>query len=163
MRVISDKRGKHTAEEKKRLDAIKRWDTKNSVTLLSRSDQSVQGCNEEIARIGKEKQKLQEDENVAKQALDPALSDEARRNAEMAITNANGRARQDFAHAEQTQRRNMTSASDGRRSNALGGATAPLSAPGTTERMSREYSTRHGQDETASKSTRGPCQLMAGI
>ena len=40
IRVIADKRGKHTTEEKKRLEAIKRWETKNSVTLLS--DQSVQ-------------------------------------------------------------------------------------------------------------------------
>ena len=40
IRVIADKRGKTTTEEKKRLEAIKRWETKNSVTLLS--DQSVQ-------------------------------------------------------------------------------------------------------------------------
>ena len=123
IRVVADKRGKHTAEEKKRLDAIKRWETKNSVTLLS--DQSVQGCNEEIARIGQEKQKLQEAENIAKMALSPTLSDEDRRTAEMAITNANGKARQDFAHAEQTQRRNKNSTSDVRRNNNLRGATAP--------------------------------------
>ena len=123
MRVIADKRGKHTAEEKKRLDAITRWDTKNAVTLLS--DRSVQDCITEIARIGREREKIQEAENVAKEALDPALSADARCNAEMAITSANGKARHEYAHAEQTQRRNMTSASDGRRSNALGGATAP--------------------------------------
>ena len=123
IRVIADKRGKHTAEKKKRLGAIKRWETRNSVTLLS--DQSVQGCNAEIARIGQEKQKLQESENAAKLALGVNLTDDDRRSAEMVITSANGKARQDFAHAEQTQRRNMTSTSDLRRNNNLEGATAP--------------------------------------
>ena len=123
MRVIADKRGKHTAEEKKRLDAIARWETKNAVTLLS--DRSVHDCITEIARISMEREKIQASENTAKAALDPTLSAEDRLTAEMAITNANGKARQEFAHQEQTQRRNMTSASDGRRSNALGGTTAP--------------------------------------
>ena len=65
------------------------------MTLLS--DQSVHGCNIEIARLGQEKQKLQDAENTAKHALNPKLSDDDRRSAEMASTSANGKARQEIS------------------------------------------------------------------
>ena len=74
IRTIADKRGKHTMEEKKHQEAIKRYDTTNAVTLLS--DQSVQGCNVDLTRLSAEKKKIPDAEATAKQTLNPSLSDD---------------------------------------------------------------------------------------